>query len=52
MARNTKYTAANNTGTNGTSRVKHYGDSSFVAKKNQEAKETLQKFPVPDKYAK
>lgn len=52
MARNTKYSAANNNGTNETSQVKHYRDSSFVAKKTQEAKETLQKFPVPEKYAK
>lgn len=44
--------AANNTVSRGTSEVKKYGESPFVAKKIQLAKETLQKFPVPHNYVK
>lgn len=52
MARNIKSTVAKGDNTNENHHVKHYRESSFVAKKTQEAKETLQKFPVPEKYSK
>jgi len=52
MTKSTKHTGVNNTATIGTSQVKQYGKSPFVAKKIQLAKETLQKFPVPEKYVK
>ncbi|WP_158288495.1 hypothetical protein [Mucilaginibacter psychrotolerans] len=53
MSRDTKYIVIDSKNADGAGhQVKHYAESAFVAKKTQEAKETLQKFPVPEKYAK
>lgn len=51
MATNSKYTEAKNGSANATT-VKHYGNSPYVEKKTEEARKTLQKFPVPEKYSK
>jgi len=52
MEANTKYTIEKNGPTVGSNQVKHYGNSPYVVKKTQKARETLQKFPVPEKYLK
>jgi len=52
MAKNTKLEDVDNTVSRGTSEVRNYGKSPFVVKKIQMAKETLQKFPAPEKCVK
>lgn len=52
MAVNSKYTVTKNDSVTESSHVKHYGDSEYVVKKTKQARETLLKFPVPEKYCK
>ncbi len=52
MAQNSNYTETTNGSHTGSKQVKHYGDSAYVTKKTKEARETLKKFPVPEKYCK
>jgi hypothetical protein len=52
MAQNSNYTLAKNGSDTGSNEVKHYGNSAYVTKKTEQAKETLKKFPVPEKYCK
>jgi hypothetical protein len=55
MAQNsnyTEYSEAKNNPDAKLNHVKHYGSSAFLAKKTEEASETLKKFPVPEKYCK
>ncbi|MDR3695783.1 hypothetical protein [Mucilaginibacter sp.] len=52
MAQNSNYTTAKSNAASAKSDVKHYGDSSYVTKKTEAARETLKKFPVPEKYCK
>lgn len=52
MAENSKNTVAKNGSDTATKQVRHYGKSPYVAKKTEEARETLKKFPVPEKYYK
>jgi hypothetical protein len=49
MAGNSKGAATINNPAKGSNQVKHYGNSSYVVKKTEAAKETLRKFPVPEK---
>jgi len=52
MAQNSKYTATKNGTVAEGSHVKHYGGTEYVSKKTKQARETLLKFPVPEKYCK
>ncbi|WP_158642978.1 hypothetical protein [Mucilaginibacter ginsenosidivorax] len=52
MARNTHYIAEKNTSNVENAKVKDYSNSPNVIKKTEQARETLAKFPVPEKYAK
>jgi|GEM_PF-5595159 len=52
MAENSNDTVAKNGSAKSSNYVKHYADSAYVAKKTQKARETLQQFPVPEKYCK
>jgi len=52
MAQNSNYTETRNGSPTGSKEVKHYGNSAYVVKKTEEARETLKKFPVPEKYCK
>lgn len=52
MAQNSSYTEPKNGSHTGRNQVKHYGNSAYVVKKTEDARETLKKFPVPEKYCK
>jgi hypothetical protein len=52
MAENSKHTETKNGSVTESSHVKHYGDTAYVTKKTKQARETLLKFPVPEKYCK
>lgn len=52
MARNTHYIAEKNMSNAENAKVKDYSNSPNVVKKTEQARETLAKFPVPEKYAK
>ena len=51
MAHNSNYTETKNAPDAAErSPIKHHGNSPYVVKKTEEARETLKKFPVPEKY--
>ena len=52
MAQNSNYTEAKNGLHTERKPIKHYGNSAYVVKKTEEARETLKKFPAPEKYCK